>query len=521
MTHSIPPIATDAEEPASGVFDDFLTAVSDLLGEPVRYRPSSEEPDETTVACVVECAGRPMGWLELDSSLKSVEAPSRSRLESAAKIVGRLLDLSTELRQRVAELDTVSRVSTAVAGLDRVDAILDSALRAVIEVMGVAAGAIRLWRPDSDELELAVSVNMSRAYFDKGPVLAGDSGIDVQALSGEIVYVEDLRADSRVRFPEIVEREGIRSLLCAGMRFRGQPVGVIRLYTKTPRAFTSFEKSLVRTAAQQVATAIVNTRLIESQRAARATRRQLELAAEVQQRMLPQRFPTTPGLDIAARCVPSLEVGGDFYDFVEFGPSVGVGVGDVVGKGVPAALLMASVRASLRAHALDVYDLDQVIARTNRDMVADTLYEEFATLWYGVIDRRSLRLTYCNAGHEPTLLVRPAPGGFDFRELSVGGMVIGIERELSFRKEVVELRPGDTLVAVSDGLPEALDFESQAFGKQRVRQAIVDWLTMNPDGQATGLVNHLLWEVRRFVGLNQQSDDMTVVVVRIASDYRV
>jgi sigma-B regulation protein RsbU (phosphoserine phosphatase) len=247
--------------------------------------------------------------------------------------------------------------------------------------------------------------------------------------------------------------------------------------------------------------------------------RQLQLAADVQRRMLPRGTPTNPRLDFAARYVPSFELGGDFYDFVELHGHVGVVVGDVVGKGIAAALFMAAVRASLRAHAQQVYDLDEVVARVNQALCRDTADNEFASLWYGVIDPAKLRLTYCSAGHEPTIIVRVPkhrpPTHADIDELTVGGMVVGIDPSQRYQRAVFDMQARDVLVAYTDGVTDAINFDGQRFGRKRIKESILRVLTENPQATAAEIVERLLWEIRQFAGLSPRQDDRSLVVVRV------
>ena len=164
----------------------------------------------------------------------------------------------------------------------------------------------------------------------------------------------------------------------------------------------------------------------------------MRLAADVQRRLLPSEPPRIAGLDTAARYLSSLDLGGDFYDLIDLGGHLGFAVGDVVGKGLPAALLMASVRATLRAHAADLYDLDEIIARVNAALTRDSRPEEFTTVFYGVIDPASRRLTYCNAGHDPPVVFRRAgdeDGGATrvVATLDAGGMVVGVDAAQALR----------------------------------------------------------------------------------------
>ena len=207
---------------------------------------------------------------------------------------------------------------------------------------------------------------------------------------------------------------------------------------------------------------------------------------------------------------PCFELGGDFYDFHHLGPdNLGVAVCDVAGKGVRASLLMASIRASLRAHAANVYEMSDVLAKVNRDLCGDTAVSDYATLFYGVIDAQQRRFTYANAGHVPPLLIR------DGRccHLTTGGGVIGIEPDFTWRQDTMVLSPGDVLLAFSDGLTEAMDFRDEPFGHARAERAALAAVEQGFD--ARRIARHVVWEMRRFAGLQTRLDDLTLVVIKV------
>ena len=168
---------------------------------------------------------------------------------------------------------------------------------------------------------------------------------------------------------------------------------------------------------------------------------------------------------------------------------------------------MASVRASLRAYAQDVFDIDEIISRVNVALTRDTLDKEFATVFYGVLDPQAMRMTYCNAGHEPPLVLRRG----EIFALDIGGMILGIDEEQKYEKGVLQFEPGDLLVMYTDGLSEAFNFEQQQFGRERVKQAMRDVA----NATAHDAMNHILWQMRRFVGLNRSLDDTTIIVVKV------
>jgi sigma-B regulation protein RsbU (phosphoserine phosphatase) len=416
---------------------------------------------------------------------------------------------AVKLEQHETELSALFELSTMLAGHRSVAQLLGAAARSAAQVMKVKAASIRLLRADAQEMIPEAVYNLSQAYLEKGPILLQRSELAQRALAGEVVYVQDMASDRRVLYPEDAKREGLVSILSAGMIHQGEQIGVIRLYTGVQRSFSALEQNLLRAIAQIMAAAIVNARLHAETLEAHSVQRQLKLAADVQRRMLPGAMPHLPPFDIAAQFVPSLELGGDFFDFIQLDGHMGIALGDVVGKGIAASLLMASVRASLRAYAQDLYDIDEVIARVNSALVRDTLTNEFATLFYGVIDPATRRLTYCNAGHEPPMLLR----GNDIQYLGVGGMIVGVDSGQRYDKAIVDLLPGDMLLIYSDGLSEAMNFEGELFAKRR----IIDAMRQTVDMSAAVAIKHILWQMYCFTGLKRHADDTTVVLIKVGN----
>lgn len=425
-----------------------------------------------------------------------------------ANAIARLCFEQYHAQQRLEELSVLYRVSTVLAGREDLQQTLDTAARSVADLIKVRAVVIRMMK-DSEEgpvLERRANTGLSEDYINKGQLLVNRSEMLAAALRGETIYIEDMTTDPRVYYPDQARTEKLASMLCVGIIYQGQAIGTLQLFTQEIRKFTQFEIDLVRAIAQLLATAIENTRLDAARADNQKMLRQLHLAADVQRRMLPRKMPEVPGYDIAARYVPSFELSGDFYDFINLDHSLGIGVGDVVGKGVAASLLMASVRASLRAFAQDVYDLDEVISRVNKQMCRDTLDAEFVTLWYGTLDRDTGRLTYCNAGHEAPLLVRDGK----LIPLDIGGMIVGVDRDQTYDKGVFDFRPGDMLLLYTDGLPDAMNADGHRFGRQRTEQLLLDVA----DKSANDALNHILWTVRQYTGPRRATDDTTLIVIK-------
>ncbi len=426
-------------------------------------------------------------------------------------VLSRLCEQAGELRDRVEELAAMYRLADNFTGRMDPQEVYPLVAETMVQVTGADACSIRVLNEDRTELVRVAAYGLSEDYVSLGSVSLADSQIDQEVIeTGECVYIADERTDPRVLFKDDARREGIVSALCAPMSYRGGVEGSIRVYTKRPHEFDWFETSLIRGAAAQAAAAVVNARLYAEAVDAENMRRQLRLAGEVQRRMIPPHPPEVPGLDIAAIYVPCFELGGDFYDFIELPDrNIGICVADVVGKGVRASLLMASARSALRVLAGHIYELSSVLGALNRHMVRDSQDGDFVTMFYGVLDMATMRLTYCCAGHDPGLLVRDGK----VRELTTLGGVVGMDTSVRYGQEWVDLRSGDVLVLCTDGLPEAMNFEDEVFGRERIRRAALE--ETQRGGSARSVGNHLLWEMRRFAGLQKRFDDLTLVVVKV------
>lgn len=464
----------------------------------------------------VHAGGRAIGALALGAGAAS-EAVVRA-VELLAATAGEFCAKELELRHSIAETQALAGLASMLSRATKVETVLDIALQSALDLLRMDAGSVVLFEQQEgvsaeteEDLVLKASRNLSRAWLEN-PLPASRGRIfDTLALRGELVESADLLADERVLIPEEVRREGLRGFINCGLLFQEKPIGVIRLYSRTPRAFAEAERRLLRSIAQQAAVAVEQARLLKLQEQDARLQRQLQLAADVQRRMLPRRVPQIPRLDVAAMYAPSFELGGDFYDLFELSGSLGIAVGDVVGKGIAAALLMSAVRSSLRAHVQDLYHIEEVIDRVNAAMCRDTLDSEFATLWYGVIEPSALRLTWCAAGHEPPFIV----SGPDVIDLTGGGLPVGVDPAQRYSHVTHLLKSGDVLVAYTDGLTDTVDFGGRRFGRGRVREAVRSLLKAEPGAEAARVLEHLFRELRQFAGVLPRPDDQTVVVVKV------
>ena len=477
------------------------------------------------LGAIVTCLPRAMMSAKVETGEAMRLQSIRRALLLLASSVCDVCEAQVALKKRVRELDTLYRLSSLLTAERGAEDLLHEALDLAMQVLRVEAGTIAVYEDSSQkgESERLPVVQASRGLSpewlaDTGALGAGGE-LRRRALAGEIIGVEDLTTDPRISGHERAAHEGVRAMLCTGLIDRGAPVGVIRLFSRRPRLFTQQEGELLRAIGEHLASGITTSRLRRLRVADEQIQRQVRLAADVQRRMLPRSLPQMKPFDIAAHYAPSFELGGDFYDFMELGGHLGILIGDVVGKGVAAALLMSSVRSSIRAHAQDLYHIDEVLSRTNKALSADTLDNEFATVWYGVVDPQSLRLTYCGAGHDWPLLVRMpkhrSVEDKDVQRLTADGMALGIDPLQKYPKGMFQMEHGDVLVAYTDGLHDATNFDGKRYGGTRLRKALVDLLSAEPAASASRIVDHVIAQVRQHTGMNKRIDDITIVVMRV------
>jgi sigma-B regulation protein RsbU (phosphoserine phosphatase) len=229
--------------------------------------------------------------------------------------------------------------------------------------------------------------------------------------------------------------------------------------------------------------------------------------------LFPDKPPSIAGLTLAGYSLPARSVGGDYYDFFDLGDRrIGLALADVAGKGVGAALIMSVVQASLRILATEQkMALAALAARMNRLLHRSTGSSAYATFFYAQIDAQTRQLRYVNAGHNPPCLLRCAADQ-SIEELPAGGTVIGLFPESSYEESMVELRPGDVLIAFTDGVPDALNPHDEEFGDERLKDLLRRTAHLPVDEMAAAIAS----ELKSWIDNAVQFDDLTFVLVKVS-----
>jgi sigma-B regulation protein RsbU (phosphoserine phosphatase) len=245
----------------------------------------------------------------------------------------------------------------------------------------------------------------------------------------------------------------------------------------------------------------------------RSLESELELAGSVQRSLLPQQVPTFPHLDIAAFSRPAQIVGGDYFDFFPFaGGRQGLAISDVAGHGMSSSLIMASMQTMLRTLTQDYQSPAELVSRINRLCIHNIQFTTFVTLFMAAFEPESRQLTYCNAGHNPPILLRgPAAATRDVEWLAPTGPAVGLTEDSTFTDETVTFERGDLLVMYTDGVTEATDPRGAFFGPERLTSVVSE----NASLSAHDLLHALRQALQSFTGGATQADDVTILVLRV------
>jgi serine phosphatase RsbU (regulator of sigma subunit)/pSer/pThr/pTyr-binding forkhead associated (FHA) protein len=435
-------------------------------------------------------------------------------LESSSPADRTSTSIVSGLRQVTMLLDGLRALGSGRVLDEVVALVIDSA----IALAGAERGFVMLAQPSGGALEFM----LGRSHH--GKTLPATS-LTSRKIPEEVFNRGEARVvpnlpDSDVDNAHLnTQQLGIRHVVCVPLRltpFSGgqqdaprepRKIGVLYLDSQKAGQLLSPETlQTIETLATEASVAIEHARLYREAIEKAQIDRELKIAAEIQRMLVPARQRSTPSIEAAGTTIPCRAIGGDFFDLYDL-PDNGFGfaVADISGKGVPAALLAAALQGAFAAHATSGPSPAEAIIVGNA-VLYGRFEGKFATMFYGVISPDG-RFAYCNAGHNPPLLVR-ANG--ELCKLDVGGCVLGLFADNHYEEGRVSLEPGDLVVVFSDGLPEAIDPAGNEFGDARIETLV----TRNAEIQASALLDGILQEVGRFAAGAPPRDDLTIVVLR-------
>ena len=340
---------------------------------------------------------------------------------------------------------------------------------------------------------------------EQDPMLRSGKGIIGSVIrTGKSTVVPDVRRDKRY----VEGRRETRSEIAVPIALQGRVIGALNLESDQICAFTEADVEMLQffanAAAISIEKAVLHRQLLEK----KDIERQLGIAREVQTSLLPVAPPRIDGYDIAAVNLPSYEIGGDYYDFIRFSNGhLGVAVADVSGKGIPAALIMATFRAVLRTQVRNDFELSHIMHSVNLLLSESIGASNFVTAVYGVLNPEVGTYVYSNCGHNPPVLLR-SDGRIE--TLNQGGPALGVFKEAGYETAFTTLGEEETLVLFTDGVIETTDLQGHEFGLERLEEV----LRGAGDRSAGRMIQAVIDETRSFSGREAYQDDFTLIVLK-------
>ena len=419
------------------------------------------------------------------------------------------MELTLETKYRL-----LLEISQKVRDTLDLDEILDHILDSVKSVLPYDAAGIFILNRDLFSLQygppLHVIAGVARRGFRaqpllEDPMLAQGKGIIGRVINtGQSKVVPDVRVD-----PDYVEgRQETLSEIAVPVVLRERVIGAINLESNQLAAFDDNDLEVLcffaDAAAISIEKAVLHRQIVQKE----LLEKELETACEVQSRLLPVGSPGLAGYDIAGVCLPTEEIGGDYFDFIQLPHNrLGVVVADVSGHGIPAALVMTAFRALLRTTGRS-YSKPARVARTINELLPEfTGDRHFVTAFYTILNPQDGRIEYTCCGHQPALLVHPDGQTV---KLEQRGPALGVFRHSNFPSGIAQLAPGEIMALYTDGVVETIAADDQHFGLERLAQVLYQGYHLS----AEQLISRVVQETRAFSGSNSYTDDFTLVVIK-------
>lgn len=332
----------------------------------------------------------------------------------------------------------------------------------------------------------------------------GEGFIGLVAQTGQPLISADVSQDPRY----FAARPRTRSEMVAPIISNDRVLGVFDLESDELDAYDHADLELLQMLTSQVAIIIEKVWLHEQRVEQKRLHAQLEIARQVQLELLPDHDPSLPNFDISGYVFPTEEVSGDYYDWVQvFEDQVGVTVADAVGKGIPAALLMAFLRASIRAGVQTGYASHILMSKIN-NLLWDSIEDNrFVTAIYGILDTTNRSFVFANAGHNPPLLIKPDG---DYRYVEYGDTPLGMFKDARYHQHFIRFEPGQVMVIYTDGITEAANMNGEEYGSERFAHRVLDGIHL----PAKKLIDHVRKGVADFTERKFLDDDGTLFVIK-------
>ncbi|MFQ3581181.1 MAG: SpoIIE family protein phosphatase [Chloracidobacterium sp.] len=492
-----------------------LLATNHLLAEQVTATPSAFTRLQSRLWMPLVVGSQLVGILSLsdkfgrsdytsdDLQLLATMAQHASLALYNFQIIGEIREANFRLKRKVLEMQSLYDVGLAIGALHELDPMASEIIQRAVMLLDASEGV--LFSLEKGGLRVAASFGLDADYPPKA--LLPLHQIQPREIH-EVVIANQQGCRLNLR-----EQGGSKNYAILPLVVSGQIVGVLMVCDKQSRdgyaSFTEEDEQFLSALATQAAIAIENARLHQEAIEKERIEKELEVAAAIQQRILPDASPTLDVVEVIGVNLSCRQVGGDYYDYIRFDePKLGIVIADVSGKGTPAALLVSTLQASFRA-LVESHDLAETVTRLNRVIYKASPSYNYITFFYGVLDLETRLFRSINAGHNDPLLYRPRTG--EWVRFASGGFCLGMFDWGTYEVQETQLEPGDLLFLYTDGVTESTNERDEEFGEDRAR-ALLAAAAHLPVDQISA---RLSAAIQDFVGNAPQHDDLTYVLARV------
>ncbi|MCH8558507.1 MAG: SpoIIE family protein phosphatase [Balneolia bacterium] len=421
-----------------------------------------------------------------------------------------LREENQRLRRAVDELAILNDLSLAISGSLNSEKIMRSIIGKSIRALGAEQGDITLVDENQDNPSHTLVRSMI-STSEHSPLHLNQNLLGWMQINKKPLVINEPGNDSRFR--NVNWDSTIHSLLSAPLMVRSKLIGILTVYNKRSdqkAGFSESDQRLLAIIAAQSAQVVENARLYEDEEAYRFMRRELELAANIQKKMLPASAPKLEGYAVSGKNVTAQEIGGDYFDYIQMNEHRwALCLGDISGKGLPASLLMANLHAILRGQAFHLVNPGDILKHANSQLFQSTSTDKFATLFLAIADTSSNTVHYSSAGHDYPILIRK-DGSYE--RLELGGLPLGMLDGMNYDEGFIELHSGDVLFVFSDGVTDTKNIYDEMFGEARLIELLQELVKSNETPE--NLIQTVMESCISHCGKASLFDDVTAVALK-------
>ena len=413
-----------------------------------------------------------------------------------------------KLQSAINELSILNDIATAISSTQSVENVINQIIYKCIWHLHVEEAAISLLDQIEEDQKFHTMIRRQDHTHQRVPFKLDDRVTGWMIKNQKPLLINNTHEDDLFRFFKKDELS-YKAILCVPLMLKGKLTGYLAVFNKkNDEKFTTEDQKLLSIIASQSVQVIENARLYEEEKILARLREEMRLAYEIQLNLLPKKLPQIAGFEFVAASIPAEDVGGDYYDFIQLeNGEFGFCVGDVTGKGMPAAMLMANLQATLRSQVLTGNFCAECLKNVNKLLFRSTEPTKFATLFYGILDPLTGSITYANGGHDSPILIKK---GHPPVMLDATGLLLGVMENVLYKQSNVVLETGDILMLYTDGITESMNIKMEELGLK----ALLSTLEKYQNDSADNILDKVKERIKQHAGNVPQSDDITLMIIK-------